>query len=421
MKKIVFILEDYHPNYSAVGVCIKNVVEELVRFRDYTITIITLKSDNTQRNTHLNEALIRYVNTNDNYLRNRISEKLKTARGLRKYILQTEKISVRGYGYICAFLGKSNIKKQDVRAFLRELNKIDDKIDVIIPTCLPFESVLAALEFKKKSSYEVKVIPFLFDKFSENRTLHRTENNRMKKFKMHLSLEKQMLEECDKVLFVDSWAEHLQANFFSCVDKFCQVEHPLLKRIVSTETVLYDNGRINVVYTGALYKKIRSPLHALKLFSRLIEVDKRILLHFYINGDCNSIVNSYCEKYPENIINHGSVPTSFAKAAIMNADLLLSIGNTDITQLPSKIFEYISTGKPVAHFYFNQDDQIISILSDYDNSCCIKIDESLLLQGELNLQELLRNVNKNIDFAEVQNIFYKATPRFTANKIVDLI
>ena len=235
MKKIVFIVDGYYPNFSAVGVCINNVVEEL--FDDYNITIITKKSDNTQQNTNLNEVLIRYVNTTDNYLRNKISEKLKKARGLRKYILQMEKILVRSYGYLWALLGKSNIKEQDVRAFLRELNNIDGKIDVIIPACLPFESVLAALEFKKSCAYEVKVIPFLFDKFSENRTLHRTENNRKKKFQAHLSLEKRMIEECDSVLFVDSWAKHLQENFSPYVDKFCQVEHPVLKRIVSTETV----------------------------------------------------------------------------------------------------------------------------------------------------------------------------------------
>lgn len=419
MKRIVFIVEGYYPNFSAVGVCINNVVEELSG--NYNITIITKKSDNAQQNTHFNDSSIRYINTTDNYLRNRISEKLKTARGLRKHILEMGKIAVRGYGYICALLGKSNVKKQDVTAFLRELDNINGKIDAVIPACLPFESVLAALEFKKKYPYEVKVIPFLFDKFSENRTLHRTENNRKKKFQEHLLLEKWMLDECDRVLFVDSWAKHLQAYFSPYVDKFCKVEHPLLKRIVTTETESYDDDRINVVYTGALYKKLRSPLHALKLFSRLIEADKRILLHFYINGDCSSIVNCYCEKYTENIINHGSVPTNFAKAAIINAALLLSIGNSDITQLPSKVFEYISTGNPVVHFYSNQEDPVISILNDYNNSCCVGNDESSMQQGELKIRELIKNIGNKIEFKEVEKIFYIATPRFTANKIVELL
>lgn len=419
MKRIVFIVDGYYPNFSAVGVCINNIVEEFSS--DYNITIVTKKSDNSQPNSHYNNTFIRYVNTTDNYLRNRISEKLRTARGLRRYILQIEKIAVRGYGYICAHLGKSNVKKQDVRAFLRELDDIDGKIDAVIPTCLPFESIVAALEFKKKCPYEVKVIPFLFDKFGENRTLHRTENNRAKKFKVHLSLEQWMLEECDRVLFVDSWAKHLQVNFSPYVDKFCQVEHPLLKRIVSNETVAYDKDKIHVVYTGALYKNIRSPLHSLKLFSKLIEADKRVILHFYIIGDCTSIVNSYCKKYPENIINHGSVPTSFAKAAIINADLLLSIGNTDITQLPSKIFEYISTGNPIIHFYSNQEDPVNSILNQYDNSYCAGNSDNLSRHNEIKIQEMINNLGNKIKFTDVEKVFYKATPRFTANKIIELI
>jgi hypothetical protein len=194
-----------------------------------------------------------------------------------------------------------------------------------------------------------------------------------------------------------------------------------LKRIVTTETELYDDERINIVYTGALYKKIRSPLQALKMFSRLIEEDKRIILHFYINGDCSPIVNNYCEKYPDNIINHGSVHTGFAKAAIISADLLLSIGNSDITQLPSKIFEYISTGNPVVHFYSNQDDPVISILSEYSNSCCIGNDESFIQQGEMKIRELIKNHGDKIEFEEVENIYYKATPRFIAKKIVEIL
>lgn len=419
MKNIVFIVDGYYPNFSAVGVCTSNVVEELSK--DYNIIIITKKSNNAQQNISFKNSYIRYINTTDNYLRNRISEKLKTAKGLKRKILEIGNIAVRGYGYTCALLKKSNVKRQEVRAFLDELEKINEEIDVIIPACLPFESVLAALEFKNKCSYRVKVVPFLFDKFSKNSTLHRTDNNRKRKFKTHLSLEKWTIEECDKVIFVESWKEHLQEYFSAFADKFCQVEHPLLKRITSTEIVPYDCEKINIVYTGALYKKIRNPLYALKLFSRLIEVNKKIILNFYINGDYNSIVDSYCEKYPENIINHGSVPTNFAKAVIINADILLSIGNSDVTQLPSKIFEYISTGNPIVHFYSDKEDPVISLLNNYTNSCCVGNDDSLIQKEELKLQEMINNLGNNIQFNEVEKIFYKATPRFTANKIIELL
>ncbi|RID84738.1 hypothetical protein D1953_12800 [Peribacillus asahii] len=418
MKNIVFIVDGYYPNFSAVGVCIYNLVQELSE--KFNITIITKKSENSQKNIYYENSRIRYINTTDNYSRNKISERLKTSQGVRRRFLQMEKISLRAYGYMGALIKKSNVKQKDIEAYLHELEKLNGEIDTIIPTCLPFESVLAALEYKKKYNNKVKVVPFLFDKFSQNKTLHRTENNRKKKFKNHLLLEKRMLEECNKVLFVDSWNKHLETYFPQFDTKFFQVEHPLLKRITTMESKIFDPNRINIVYTGSLYKKLRSPLTALKLFTRIIEKDKRILLHFYINGDCSSIVNSYCELYPENIINHGSVPTGFAKAAIINADILLSIGNSDISQLPSKIFEYVSTGNPIVHFYSNLEDPVISILKQYNNSCCVSNAENLIEKNELNILELIKSSNNRIEFEEVENIYYKATPKYIANKIIEL-
>jgi len=418
MKNIVFIVDGYYPNFSAVGLCISNLVEEMSSSNN--ITIITKKSYNTQQNTSVNKSYIRYVNTIDNYLRNRIAKKLKTTRGLKRKLLLIERIAVKSYGYLCALIKKRNLKNQDTKAFLKELEKIDTKIDVIIPACLPFESIMAAIQFKSNCLYEIKIVPFLFDKFSANSILHRTIFNRNKKFQKHLLLERQMFENCDKLFYVESGTQHLQEYFPKFEDKFCPVEHPLLKRVISNETIIYDCKRINIAYTGALYKKIRSPLYALKLFSRLIEKDRRILLHFYINGDCNSIVDSFCEKYPDNIINHGSVSTGFAKAAIINAQLLLSIGNSDITQLPSKIFEYISTGNPILHFYTDSKDQVIKILNQYSGSYCIKSDESSIKQEE-KVRKTLTNFGNKIDFNEVEKIFYNATPKFIANKIMELL
>ena len=46
---------------------------------------------------------------------------------------------------------------------------------------------------------------------------------------------------------------------------------------------------------------------------------------------------------------------------------LLSIGNLNIAQLPSKVIEYLSTGKPVVHFAEVDEDPVIKIANDFDN------------------------------------------------------
>lgn len=296
---------------------------------------------------------IRYVNTKENAFRNQMNEKIKRDKTIFKAVFLLGKFIVRGYGYLRALLSTVNINQKDVQAYFCELENIQrgNDIDVIIPTCLPFESIIAAIAFKDKCKQSVAIMPFLFDLFSKNNNLHRLEINKKIKFKSHVLLEKKVLDECDKILYVKAWEKHLETYFAPYRDKALQLEHPLLKRLEVKNEAIYDNTRINLVYAGTLYRKIRSPLPLLKFFSELILHEPKILLHFYIAGDCDEIVNYYCSKFPENIINHGFVSVGVAKAAMVNADLLLSIGNKDSTQLASKIFEYISTGNSIIHFY----------------------------------------------------------------------
>ena len=37
-------------------------------------------------------------------------------------------------------------------------------------------------------------------------------------------------------------------------------------------------------------------------------------------------------------------------------NIVINLGNTVINQIPSKIFELISSGKPIINFYFSKDD-----------------------------------------------------------------
>ncbi|MHB8129113.1 MAG: glycosyltransferase family protein [Mobilitalea sp.] len=418
MKKIVFIVDNYYPNYSAVGVCINNVIQELAISHD--VIVITKKHRNDNQNFQYDNHYIIYYNTMDTYARNYILNKISSSNGIKRKAFKIAKLVIRGFGYLDAILKKTNIKRYEVRGIYNALKIIDGTIDVIIPTCLPMESLIASIDFKNIISNNTKIIPFLFDKFSANSTLHRTERNKRIKFLKHLAIENMIFDKCEKLIFVDSWLEHLNKYFIIYKNKFVQVEHPLLKKIVTTENMVYDNQRINIVYTGALYKKIRSPLYALLLLEKLIKKNNKITLHFYITGDCNSIINKYCDKYPDNIKNYGSVSTDMAKAAILSADILLSLGNSDVTQLPSKIFEYISTGNPILHFYSHNEDAVIGLLSRYINSCCISNSIDYNENIEKISLEKINNFGDKLEFNEVERIYIDASPKYIAKKIIEL-
>lgn len=417
-QTIVFIIEKYYPNYSAVGICAGNIVEELAN--NYNIIVIKKKEFNDDDRIIYNSHYIINYSTKDNNLRNYIDKKLEVVKGNKKYFYLLFRNVIRGLGYLGALFKNENLKNQDVRAIYEKLESIEDEIDVIIPTCLPIETMVASIKYKNNVSTNTKIIPLVFDKFSENSTLHRTKINKCRKFSKHIAIEKNIFKQSDGLIFVESWREHLNKYFVEYKEKFIQIEHPLIKKIDINNTVKYDPEKINIIYTGALYKKIRSPLRMLDVFENVIKKENNIVLHFYITGDCDHIIQDYNKKYPDNIMYYGKVKSDVAKSAIVNADILLSIGNTDSTQLPSKIFEYISTGNPIIHFYSNKDDPAIEILNRYRNSSCIDNNDRVRII-EAKLMKMFNEKHDKVNFDEIENIYKDATPKYTADIIMNLI
>ena len=77
---------------------------------------------------------------------------------------------------------------------------------------------------------------------------------------------------------------------------------------------------------------------------------------------------------------------------------LLSIGNLNPSQLPSKVIEYISTGKPVIHFAEIANDPVIKISEKFENLIIVTKKSDPLI-----LNEQLTNVFKNIDKFDIEH------------------
>jgi hypothetical protein len=415
-KTIVFIVERYYPNYSAVGICANNIIEELIS--KYKVIVIAKRDINPKDYIEFNQHYILTYSTKDNNIRNYTDSKIISTKGNKRNIFVFLKNIVRGLGYVKAILKYKNINNQDIKAMYNKLIEIEGNIDAIVPTCLPIESIIASIDYKNNISENTQIIPLLFDKFSENSTLHRTERNKIKKFSRHLMVENTIIEQCDKFIYVDSWQMHIDRYFSEYKNKFTKIEHPLIRKIKHTNYSRYETKKLNIVYTGALYRKLRSPLRVLEVFENLIKNDNKIVLHFYITGDCDSIIQEYSRKYPNNIMYYGKVKSDVAKSAIANANILLSIGNTDITQLPSKIFEYISTGNPIIHFYSSKQDPGIEILNRYKNALCINNNDNNI---EASLIEVFNKQATKVNFHEIENLYKDATPKYTADIIVNFI
>lgn len=417
MSKLIFILSGYEPDYSAIGICIKNLINILEH--DHEIFVISEKTIFLQFDQVLSKSKLVFVESRMGHIKNLLEFKISKSNRFKKFLYTLFLFLVKVCGFIKAHTSLININENLVRKYRQKILEIIQPNDILIPVCLPFESLLSAVNIKKTIK-SIKVYPILFDKFSENFILHRTTLNYLLKREEHLKLEEKVFDLCDGVFHTNSWSNHLKKFHESLSpNKLYLIEHPLLKRIQSNIPLNKERKYISITYTGALYRKIRSPKFIIKLFNKLQKINKGIKLEFFSKGNCNSYIKKQL-KNNNSIIFHGQVTKDIANNAILESDILLSIGNTDISQLPSKIFEYISTGKPIIHTFKDPKDQIINLLSKYKFALVIneleEIDDNLLNK----FIDFAHNI-KHIPYNVVENLYTEATPSYVANQIMNVI
>lgn len=122
-----------------------------------------------------------------------------------------------------------------------------------------------------------------------------------------------------------------------------------------------DSSKINLVFTGNVYGDFRKPEALLDILSRLN--NELFVFHVYGWG-----MESYLKQYPKlirQIVIHGRVPKEDLATALDSATILINFGNKMANQTPSKVFDYIATGKPIINFAYEGSDTSLHYLNRY--------------------------------------------------------
>ncbi len=420
MNNIIFIVGEYHPYFSAVGTCCFNIAEEMAK--DNKVIVICMKSyiGQPEAEDYKGQTIIR-VSHRWLDIRLKLNNKIMKTNGNAHKWYTLLLNGVRAKEYLQVVFSKASIKKNLVRSYLSALGDIKEPITAVIPLCFPMDAVLAGMEYKKKVP-EIKLIPYLFDPFVESHTLHRTEWNKKIKKQTHLKIEKKMLENSSKVFCVNQLKSHFYM-FGNNEKSIVVTEHPLLKKKQTKECTkdVEIDAKVIVTYTGVFDSLIRNPEYFLRTMKQVF-CGLKSELHLYTYGNCGKLIKKYTDESEGKIINHGYVTKEQADNAITQSHVLVSVGNIDNSQVPSKIIEYISACKPIIHFYTADDDVNINILKDYSLSLCLKQDDALFQQNADDFIKFChKNINSTLDFGEVEKVYYSSTPKFIADQILSVI
>ena len=129
------------------------------------------------------------------------------------------------------------------------------------------------------------------------------------------------------------------------------------------------------VYVGTLYKALREPGFLLEAFDALRKrlPEARLELHFY--GDVHQfagLLESWRARLDGALRVHGSVPRAAVAAAIEGAAVLVNIGNRSEDQLPSKVVEYVASGKPILNICAGAGDLSAEFLRAYPDKLLLQ-------------------------------------------------
>ena len=103
-----------------------------------------------------------------------------------------------------------------------------------------------------------------------------------------------------------------------------------------------------------------------------------------------------------------------------SANILINIGNAVKNQLPSKIIDYIATGKPIINIIQNDDCPTIAILKDYMYKMNVNIND-IMKQSSAISAFICDNAFKVIPWREIRERYFEFTPAHVANELLSQI
>ena len=182
----------------------------------------------------------------------------------------------------------------------------------------------------------------------------------------------------------------------------------------------FDKTKINLCFIGTFYSDIRNPMFLLNLMDKLSNTN--IVLHILGRlGDCAAMIDAY-RSFHCNLIYHGVVPPTVADDIMLQADILVHVGNAEDAYMPSKILDYISSGKPILNLCKIPTCPTIPLMERYPLG--MTVNESDEITEEL-LDSITRfcttNKDQSIPFDQIHQLYYDSTIDCVGDKFYDVI
>ncbi len=407
--KILFLLYDFYPNFGANSLIINNLSQSFIK-KGHEVHILPLSIDPlTPQKEIWNELHIhRVTQTFDK-------------KQVRKFILEFKILSAIK---LLFHLMKERFNKKEYLAThwsyfsVTEFSNIVDNntIDIVINVCFPFESSLPIIKYLKKRKKEFKWIVYMQDPFATNYYY-------MYRYSMGelLEFQRKVFGAADQIIVTDAMIKELKnVDTNLSLAKFKILDFPKIFRPLRTEEVddiIFNSRYINCVYIGKFNRNTRNP----QLLFQLFEALEKDMIRLHIIGEERDNWMEYLSDRTSNISFYGQRSNEVSINAELNSNILVNLGNNVSNQLPSKLLEYISTGKPILNLYKIENCPSLDYMDKYP--VCLNV-----FEGDINFEKTLRRLryfcikyrNTNIKYQYISQKFYSSTLDYVSHEFLNL-
>ncbi len=284
----------------------------------------------------------------------------------------------------------------------RNRKRINNNYDIIISVSLPFTSHLCAYILKKR--IHADWFMDIGDPFALK--INSPENNKIIYSFLNKIYERKFYKIASKIIFTHKEVAELHENKFNIDESKIVIGYPIAsvneQYLNIANNYNYKVTPIKIGYFGAFTKSVREPNNYINNIVNPLFED--VEHKWYVNQESKKYFASIKKTSLHKFID--IVPRKEALKIMVNEiHILLSIGNLNKYQMPSKVIEYLSLGKPVLHYAEIEDDPIYNFEKLFDN---LKIINSKTTKNEIEIY--IENIkDRNFEFdVEVFNNYFSA-------------
>ncbi|NQV51351.1 MAG: hypothetical protein HQ507_12695 [Candidatus Marinimicrobia bacterium] len=282
-----------------------------------------------------------------------------------------------------------------------EKNNAHENIDTLLTINSPFPAHLAGLKFKRKYPH-VRWLTFTIDPFTRASDFSNRWLFRSLKTRIDTAEEKGVFKTADLNFVSEEVYETDTELFAEVVDKVIPIPYLLQRAEPAGGASRFAKEKINLIYTGRFYRSIRNPEYFLKIFCLMENPD--ITLHLFTFSDCDDLIDKYVNQSSGRIIRHVPVTPDQIPDILNWANILVSVGNSTTSFKPSKLFEYLATGKPILHI--NQSNQHDEVLEKYPLSLQVYPGKISEIDAAVKMQQFCKaHADEQFPWETVNHIF----------------